>query len=560
LLAGIELSGIQKYLYNIANRKAARSLKGRSFFLQMQMTVVANRLLAMCNGQQGQLIYASGGKAYLLLPNTEEVQQAIKALRTQLQQELWDDGLADEHLYAGVDAVAFRIVFHNEKGKYELLLPSGAQATWDLGQLWKALGDQLAIQKRRRFDTLLHTRFGELFSPKGTGGYEAVCAVTGRTGKLVKLEDTTDGEPLMVTSTVKKMYELGRQLAKENSLVLKDATDKVLSPDAYILGNDTTSRRPQGHVVLLNNTDLGNLLRSGNKGMGVTYQWYGGNQVPLKPDDSPKTFEELGADNRLAVLRMDVDGLGAIFQSGIPETMRSFTSYATLSSQLDYFFSGYLNHIHQKPAFAQSIQIIYAGGDDVFAVGDWQRLLEFAKAVRDAFRKYVCNREDISISAGFVVVGDKFPISKAAELAGQAEDAAKTHLGANGLPKNAINLLGVNLSWNQEFATVRNLAEWLQAQLESNKLNRSILFKLQQLRLLSKSENPNQRLSWKWQAAYMLGRMDNKEARQPLESLILEHKWEGVRITDDADRLLERIGLACRLAELGTRQNTEHTA
>src|SRR5690554_8003189 len=110
---------------------------------------------------------------------------------------------------------------------------------------------------------------------------------------------------------------------------------------------------------------------------------------------------------------MDIDDLGTIFIEGLPENQRNFATYATLSTQLDLFFSGYLNTIRNQDKFKDWVNILYSGGDDVFAIGRWDKTIEFAIEVRNEFKRFVGNREDITLSAGIAIVGGKYPIAKA---------------------------------------------------------------------------------------------------------------------------------------------------
>ena len=142
---------------------------------------------------------------------------------------------------------------------------------------------------------------------------------------------------------------------------------------------------------------------------------------------------------------MDVDNLGSIFIKGLPEKDKSFSAYSTLSFMLDYFFSGYLNTIREK--YKDDVNILYSGGDDVFAIGRWDKLIEFAADIRKDFAFFV-GRNDISISGGIAIVGENYPIAKAAELAGDAEDKAKKD---NGAKKNSFNMFGETISWHKEF-------------------------------------------------------------------------------------------------------------
>src|SRR5690554_7822033 len=90
---------------------------------------------------------------------------------------------------------------------------------------------------------------------------------------------------------------------------------------------------------------------------------------------------------------MDIDDLGTIFIEGLPENQRNFATHATLSTQLDLFFSGYLNTIRNQDKFKDWVNILYSGGDDVFAIGRWDKTIEFAIEVRNEFKRFVGNRE-----------------------------------------------------------------------------------------------------------------------------------------------------------------------
>ena len=83
---------------------------------------------------------------------------------------------------------------------------------------------------------------------------------------------------------------------------------------------------------------------------------------------------------RLGYLRMDVDDLG----TGIQTHIHSWARYVAVSRSLDLFFKGHLESLRSLPQFRAHIVVVYAGGDDIFAVGRWQELADFAQTL--AFR------------------------------------------------------------------------------------------------------------------------------------------------------------------------------
>ena len=122
ILLGGDLSGIQKFIYNIASRKAAVSLKGRSFYLQLLIDSIIQRIISHENikATLSHVVYSSGGKFYMLLPNTDNVKNAIANLKVEVENELWEKHHGQ--LIVNIDFVPFaynnkerKIDFENDK-------------------------------------------------------------------------------------------------------------------------------------------------------------------------------------------------------------------------------------------------------------------------------------------------------------------------------------------------------------------------------------------------------------------------------------------------------------
>ena len=94
LFVGGDLSGIQKFLYNISSKKAAVSLKGRSYYLRQLMENVCSdikRAVEANGAKTVEVIYSSGGKFYLLTDNTPQIVQAVETCAKQSKQNLWEE-------------------------------------------------------------------------------------------------------------------------------------------------------------------------------------------------------------------------------------------------------------------------------------------------------------------------------------------------------------------------------------------------------------------------------------------------------------------------------------
>ena len=138
--------------------------------------------------------------------------------------------------------------------------------------------------------------------------------------------------------------------------------------------------------------------------------------------DLSKNENKLGI-KRLAVVRLDVDDLGAAFMAGFSQQgngqYSTLSRSATFSRSMSLFFKVYINQF----ASDKKLSIIYAGGDDVFAIGSWQDIIAFTVELRQNFIKWTNGK--LTLSAGIGLFADKTPISLMAHQTGELEEAAK---------------------------------------------------------------------------------------------------------------------------------------
>jgi len=175
---------------------------------------------------------------------------------------------------------------------------------------------------------------------------------------------------------------------------------------------------------------------------------------------------------RLAVFRADVDNLGTLFQSGFIDKNSTDNKYrystlsksVVLSRYLSDFFKRKINLILEKKNAAKekneyfkrycdiinndndeprNIVIVYSGGDDIFAIGTWNDVIEFSVDLRTAFKEFTNGK--ITMSAGIGFFSEKFPIYQMAERTGELEKMAKSYSKENSETptKDAVALFGV---------------------------------------------------------------------------------------------------------------------
>lgn len=473
LFVGGDLSGIQKFLYNISSKKAAVSLKGRSYYLRQLMENVCSDIkqAAEANGAEAvEIIYSSGGKFYLLTDNTPQIVQAVETCAKQAKQNLWEEHKGQ--LGLNISHVAF-----NEN-------PDGTVDCQDAhrqkpGYLWKIANAEFAHQKSQKFKDLLTENYQTFFDPISVGGKPKVCAVTGiESPDCVRMETLCEDGDGYVLPSVRQQILLGEELQRLERF---------------------------------------------------------------------KTFEEYAGSSDLGILRMDVDGLGKRFIDGFD----SIAQYKAFSKRLVEFFENETWKIQQEPVFKPYLNIIYAGGDDLFVVGRWNKVIDFAERIHQETKERFSN-DGISISGGIAVVQPKFPISKGAELAGDAENAAKSFRNGE---KNAFHMLGKTVSWNQEFNYVKSFKQQFVTLIKQYDLSKGILHKLMlyssiaDQNKLRRKEGKAENFSYIWHISYYLTRfMKRYESNQAVSDFCLALRDKEIDYRDG--RKLELIALAARWAEL----------
>ncbi len=580
LMVCLDLSGIQKFIYDIANKKAAKSLKGRSFYLNLLIQSLVDNILdhPMIQAYATNVIYASGGKAYLLLPNTEKVINALNEVENQIQEYLFQE--FQGKLYACLGWLSFTYETFKDSQRIwtnkiqssnlnslerKIVCKEDSSVSLDLGDLWRIVSDRASAKKRQKFKNLLINNYDTFFKPTSIDFTQEKCAVTGERGKLKDLNDRNDPDnSINVLESVYVQAKIGEKLKDGNFIIRYKKAGQGLSYDIQIFeecfglkGNDTINSLPSAHfetatISSFNRTS--HQITTNN--IGVKTVFYGGNKRPQINNEN-KTFEDLaitdgGEATKLAILRMDVDNLGQIFIKGFNENVqkKSFAAYSTLSFLLEAFFSGYINQIHQgNDLFKENIQILYSGGDDLFAVGRWDAIIEFADTIRSEFDKFT-NRQDITISGGIAIVGAKYPIMKSADLAGELEHEAKTF---NNNAKNAINFFGETVSWDKEFPFVKEMKDRFIHY--GSVINRSLLHNIQKYKIIKDNgiKSGKGDLSYIWNAAYTLARtIENMNGeKHPEEKEFIKSLIKGIMHDSDygSERYLDLIALAARWAE-----------
>ena len=554
LLAGIDVNGIQKFIYSISSKKALKSLKGRSIFVQFITNLIVHNILwdSEVNLYESNIVYMGGGKAYLILPIT--VEKRLKELSREIEKSLFakfGEGLSVT--IGWVEASANDFMRGN------------------ISKTWRNLMNTLADRRTHKYSEIIQSDFASFFNPEESGGEfneegigkgRVICPIC---RKEVPESETKELVPdgIKVCKECYTYISIGDKL-NSNSLYAIVTTDTLsgdnieislpnLPVKIYLAKKPDKQGSPNRTLTLnMTSTDLtkadGFMLNAGGKSSVSELSGF---------IDSSDGFKRIG------ILKMDVDSLGEIMASGIKnDENRTLSRISQLSSSISIFFKGHLREILMQKEFSDRVYVIYAGGDDLFAVGNWRAMPEFAKKVRSDFKRFVCENPDISISGGIFMIKDKYPIARGASYADDAEEEAKSY-DYKSHKKDAIYFLGKALSWNDFEVAERIKDDLIDYTAKAGK--KSAIHKLKRiynlyersLNVLSKKEISEEDIErkarwskWVWILAYYVGRKDG-EALRPLQEALAMDQFDGLV---SEKQIISYLDVPVNWADLSTRR------
>ncbi|MFS9341247.1 type III-A CRISPR-associated protein Cas10/Csm1 [Streptococcus australis] len=392
LLASFDLSGIQDFIYNIATAGAAKQLKARSLYLDFMGEHIADSLLEKLELTRANLLYVGGGHAYFILPNTEKTRETLASFEAEFNRFLV------KHFQTGL-YVAF--------GWSPFSANDMTTTLANYRKVYQTTSRMISQKKISRYDakTLLELNQGGKSSQRE-------CAICHSVEKLTKYKDQE------VCHICAGMYRFSKEIQEQYYLVTKEK-GLPIGPGAYIRGvsKDELAQEEWTRVYVKNSYST-DILKATHVFVG-DYKYAEIDQYANLSKDS----ESGQGIKRLAVLRLDVDDLGAAFMAGFSYQdggkYNTLARSATFSRIMSLFFKVYINQFAKE----KKLSIIYAGGDDVFAIGSWQDVIEFTVCLRQNFIKWTNGK--LTLSAGIGLFPDKTPVSLMAEETGDLEGAAK---------------------------------------------------------------------------------------------------------------------------------------
>ncbi|MEW6068477.1 MAG: type III-A CRISPR-associated protein Cas10/Csm1 [Nitrospirota bacterium] len=471
LLVG-DLSGIQNYIFNITHIGAggvAKRLRARSFQLNIISEIISHKILHDFNLPLVNILMVSGGKFYILLPKTQDVDDKINAVKKEVDQWFYKNLNAEINVNIATVTLSGKDFdnYGDKMKEINLLLQKIKKNPFKSiitnGKLWK---DDIAV---------LNVDFGE--EEKLCKACRKFSGQEREDGKVVCNrcnDDKEIGQRIPNTKYI-AFYKNDTGMFKDyfgySFDILKDTRETKRG--AYLILNIKepvidykmpTAYHPIANWIstFISNDDCNacknnNCTERGNTRAG-----------------QPKFFECIAYESEgrqmLGYLKADVDNLGAVFAFGLKE-YGTVSRIATLSRMLDVFFSGYMQKLIEDNY--PELYTVYSGGDDILVIGPWDSIIKFADELNTEFRRFTCNNENITLSGGIAFVKDNYPVFRAVEMADNALEVSKE------AGKDRLTVFGQTVEWKDMpnmLSEAERLTDWLKSNKISSGFARNLLF------------------------------------------------------------------------------------
>jgi CRISPR-associated protein Csm1 len=511
--------GIQNFIFSeggSTNKASAKLLRGRSFGVSLISELAADMLCREIGLTTASIILNAAGKFTILAPNTENAKDKIRTI-----EERVNDWLL--RMFYGESSLGISFI----EASCEDFVSKR------FGDLWDKLSWE---SERRKFKKINLEKYGGVvpnyLNQFNNELHKKLCPFCGKRPSSSEIEnDPLLGDERSACKICRDHIYLGTNLvkAKRMAITKKDAgifCDKLKEPifDEYQvsldvegklgkladegtllkywdisiskegrISKDITARFINGYVPIYDESDLNDYrYLGGKKSEKKKLELIGQIRVD-KENGVPKTFAHIAkmalnftdmADKftgieALGVLKLDVDNLGLIFACGLKRI--SFSRLATLSRQMNNYFTIYLPYILTATEKFKNIYTVFAGGDDLFLIGPWNKIIDLASFINSSFKGYTCENSQITLSAGISIHKPGEPVLSIGE---RTEDVLKKSKG-NG--RDSITLFDEPVKW-RDFEDLSNIKKVIKEWMDNKIINNAMLFRLNTFSHMAKIE------------------------------------------------------------------------
>ena len=120
------------------------------------------------------------------------------------------------------------------------------------------------------------------------------------------------------------------------------------------------------------------------------------------------------------------------------------------------------------------IYTVLAGGDDLFLIGPWNRIIELSVLLHKTFADYVCYNEQVHFSAGISIHKPHTPLDKLSDAAETALEKSKEEGRNKG---GCITIFSETADWH-EFKELTKIKDTLQSWRDNELINNAMIYRL----------------------------------------------------------------------------------
>lgn len=514
LLISSDFYGIQDFIFTeggSTGKASAKLLRGRSFYVSLLSELAADMLCRELGLPISSIVLNAAGKFTILAHNTDKTRQVIQSVEDKINHWLIKNFYGQASMgFSTLEATSDDFV----SGRF--------------AQLWDNLSKTSNAKKYSKFDISRHggcvadyldsfaSEFGICpFCAKRPADKNAhikdtpacrICRDHAYIGEHLVKENriaiTTidaDLEREKLLEPVFGVYQVSFKVSGKLNQLSKDDTllkywDIGISETGEIAKN-ITAKFLSGYVPKYGDDDLhDDRYFAGRKGEKKKLEMI--DQISADKDEStPKTFAHIAVKalnftdkqgkfkgiEAIGILKADVDNLGLLFACGTREERLTLSRLATMSRQMNNYFSIFLPYKLKTDDRFKNIYTVFAGGDDLFLIGPWNRIIDFAGFLNESFKEYVCNNEQITVSAGIALHKPNDPVLALAETSEHSLSASKSN------DKKSITIFGSTAKW-ADFKKLEDIKNILQNWLDSEMINNAMLFRFNELLEMAKQE------------------------------------------------------------------------
>ncbi len=474
-----DFSGIQKFIFNVKNKKAAQILRGRSVFLQFLADIVSLIIVKELDLYSICIVSNYGGNVQLFLPIiSPDFKNQIESLINKISVSL----LKNFHInlrYILTEGSLDKIdSLYLEKSNQ--LIPKYSQdLIFNLKEINQFEDDFNSYSDKENC----------FYCENGQGKYQLknenglICEICNLS---LSLSDVLVKDKVFRLVKVKNFSKnIGARIFQDYYLDLDNQIDGEFQISFQSLKRFLDKKNSKDSEETILKT--------------LFYE------VRLPKDEKKvKTFSELSEGSFLALAKGDLDNM-SLFIRKISEIQKEkdffFGAYFNFARNVNLFFQNYL-----PEKIKEDLYLVYSGGDDFVLLGQWEKVFKFLiNFYKDDFNSFFCqsdistNERKFSFSVGMELFKENFPILTVIEKAEEKLTKAKSY----DFKKGKMTFLHSTLNF-EDWQKIYNLAKKIDSQRE--KISTSFYYKIYSLAdyLLDEKTNYHQSLSlYKMQYFYI---------------------------------------------------------